>query len=367
METILPRVSLVDQAAHLLQQEIAQGRWGEWLPNERELCVMLGVSRNTLRAALAELARRRVVKAAYPRGTRILARPAGRVKVGPSGIVGLLSPQSIDGLRPNVALIIDALRAQLAEIGVRLHLHHGEHYFSPNPERALQRLVASHHHDAWVLVLANEAVKRWFHRRDVPCVVSGSCGPDLPLPFVDLDYHALGRHAAGQMLGAGHRRLGLLVEQSSVTGKLDCERGFREAAEGARHADVEARVLHHRGTIPNILTALEQMLASPHPPTALFIVNPHHFLLALTFLQKRGVQIPEELSLICADDDPFLAFVHPAPSRYRFDAHAFAGRLFRLIQRVSNGLVVPRRAVRIIPRYERGATLVAPRAGNMVH
>lgn len=352
------RLSLVDQVAALLEQRIAAGVWREWLPNERTLASSLQVSRNTLRAALADLARRRIVVSEYPRGTRILVRPPATGSHGATGIVGLLSPAPIGLLRPNVALIIDALRALLAESGRRLHFHAAERVSVP----MLERLVAVHRHDCWLLVLATDQVKRWFHQQGLPCVVSGSCAPGIPLPFVDLDYRAIGRHAAGRMMAAGHRRLGMFVERPVLTGRRECELGFAEGVHGARHPGVSLRVIQHQGTPAAMSHALAGVLRTANRPTALLVVNPHHYLFAHTWLQRRGVRVPEDLSLVCVDDDPFLAFVEPTPSRYVFDAPAFARRLFDIIVRVTEGRPVARREVRIIPRCEPGSTLAAPPA-----
>ena len=49
------RLSLVAQTVAILKEHIASGAGGERLPSERELCVQLGISRMTLRAALTRL------------------------------------------------------------------------------------------------------------------------------------------------------------------------------------------------------------------------------------------------------------------------------------------------------------------------
>lgn len=66
------RVSLASQAGAYLREGIRSGRWGKWLPSERELCEELQVSRFTLRAALKELAREGITKAVAQKGTQIL-------------------------------------------------------------------------------------------------------------------------------------------------------------------------------------------------------------------------------------------------------------------------------------------------------
>ena len=353
------KISLVDRVTEVLRREISAGTWLDWLPSERALGETLQISRNTLRAALSELKRRKIIQSVHPRGTRILGAPAVRRRASRTGIMGLLSPQPLNLLRPNVALIIDALRAHLAEIGYRLHLHHGERYWGPQSGPALQKLTRANKHDCWVLVLANDAMKRWFQSAAVPCVVSGSCAPDIRLPFVDLDYYALGRHAAGQMLAAGHRRVGLLVQKSTQTGKLECERGFREFVENSAHEDAKATVFYHTGLNSSVRNVLDRMRNMTHRPTSLLVVNPNNYLLALTYCQKRGLRVPNDICLVCADDDPFLAHVWPEPSRYAFNTKAFSRRLFRLTMEVSRGSALVHASAPIIPDYIRGATLAS--------
>lgn len=360
MRELPQRVSLVNQVAAILERDIAKGAWHEWLPNERALCEHLQVSRNTLRAALDHLKARKIVKAMHPRGTRIIAAPPAAAPEKQTKVIGLLSPGPIDLMRPNVALIIDQLRAQLAELGYRLHLHHGTRYFTSRSGAALQKLVDSHPHDCWVLVLANEPVKRWFYRAGVKCVVSGSCTEDVRLPFVDLDYRALGRHAVGRMVAAKHQRLALLCEKSERTGLIDCARGFCEglALATAANPAVEGRVMQYLPSSQGLINGIEGLLRSNRPPTALLVTNPHHFLLALTYLNQTGRTVPREVSLVSTDDDPYLSFIYPTPTRYGFNAHLFAKRLFRLIQQRSLDQVIRKASVRIMPIFAKGATLV---------
>src|SRR6185369_18064908 len=60
MKTLKPvsRVTLGEQVAAQLAEQITQGRWrsGERLPSESELCAALNIGRSTLREALKSLA-----------------------------------------------------------------------------------------------------------------------------------------------------------------------------------------------------------------------------------------------------------------------------------------------------------------------
>jgi GntR family transcriptional regulator, transcriptional repressor for pyruvate dehydrogenase complex len=129
----------VDLTADRLREDILAGRWapGAALPPERELSETLGVSRLTLRSALARLAAEGLVQAVHGSGTRVLDfRETGSVD-----LLGYLASKSHEGdavpvdmmrdlleLRGLVGSEVAALAAERAtddEIdGLRAHLRH---------------------------------------------------------------------------------------------------------------------------------------------------------------------------------------------------------------------------------------------------
>lgn len=113
MSSLPQRHSLSNQMADILRQEIAQGGWREWLPGERALCEKYQISRNTLRAALDQLKRDKVIEARHGAGNRILAAAALRTDRLRSRDVALLSPEPLERLRPTQTLWIDELRVML--------------------------------------------------------------------------------------------------------------------------------------------------------------------------------------------------------------------------------------------------------------
>lgn len=176
MSAIPQRFSRVRQVSDYLRKNIESGAWVDWIPGERELASTLQVGRNTLRAALAELAAAGVVKACHGVGHHILRSgvEALPVQSALSNSIGLLTPRPLYALKPRTALWIDRLRALLIERGLRLHTHHGEHYTHARATAARQRLLGQRAHDAWVLSLCDHPVQRWFARQGVPCVLAGS-------------------------------------------------------------------------------------------------------------------------------------------------------------------------------------------------
>jgi DNA-binding LacI/PurR family transcriptional regulator len=70
----------------------------------------------------------------------------------------------------------------------------------------------------------------------------------LNLPFRDLDHRAICRHAAGILLGLGHRKLALVMQKSRRAGDLESEAGFLEGVKQSSHADAQvgSRIMTRR-------------------------------------------------------------------------------------------------------------------------
>jgi GntR family transcriptional regulator len=78
--------SKIDEVANTIRGWILQGRLvvGQRLPSERELEVLLGVSRTTVRAALERLQADNLISI-IPRGGAFVKAPAEKILIGPSG------------------------------------------------------------------------------------------------------------------------------------------------------------------------------------------------------------------------------------------------------------------------------------------
>jgi len=98
MQSIPRRQSLVSQTAAILRDEIKRGAWKQWLPGERVLCETLQVSRNTLRAALAQLKRDSVIRSDHGTGNRILLRATRRSRALKSHDVGLIVQRQLESV-----------------------------------------------------------------------------------------------------------------------------------------------------------------------------------------------------------------------------------------------------------------------------
>ncbi len=351
--------SLTAQVAERIAAEIKNGTWGNWLPGERTLTKTLQTSRKTLRKALAQLKREGTIRTRHGLGHEIrgAAGSAPSLTGAGEGTVGLLTPESLENLRPYTALWVDELRALLFESGAKLTTFSGHRFFTGRPEKALARLVEQNPQRCWVLAHSNERIQQWFHEKRVPCIIAGSSHPGLPLPNVDLDYFAVCRHAAGAMLRLGHRRVALFMKQSERAGDLESQRGFEDGVRTSRHPDAESIIVQHNGTVDGAYRVLARVFTSQSPPTALLVAQSAFYLTTIAFLAERGLRVPKAVSLMCREDDTFLAYLKPAPARYSCNPKVYAKRLALQVELCFRGETGGNLIHRIEPRYLSGASL----------
>lgn len=358
--TLIPHRTVASQIAAQLRAELGKGTWRGWLPSERVLSRTVQASRNTVRAALEQLKADGLIVPARGLGNRIVGTVKTSASQSHPKTVGVLIPEPVGRLRPLIALWIDELKDLLIEEGYRLRIHEGRQYYQTNPARSLERLTGQNTHGAWVLTLSSEAMQRWFARRKIPCLIAGSTYPEVTLPHYDLDYRAICRHAAGVLLRLGHRRLALLNRESRRAGDVDSELGFLEGVRASSHADVTADIAYHSDDVDSVAHALKRLLDKKTPPTAIVVSNSYAYLSTTSLLAQRGLRVPQEISLISRDDDPFLGSLAPAPARYPVDPHTFAKKMLgSLLQLLDRG-PVPRSSAALLPKFTAGGSTAAP-------
>jgi DNA-binding LacI/PurR family transcriptional regulator len=367
MMRIPRRISLTAQTVAILRAALRAGRWKDVLPGEHTLADELRVSRKTIRVALAGMQKEGLISSSQGRRHRLLrpVRASGRAA---AHIVGWLGSRPWHGLQPFVIFCIDQVRRRLQDQGRELmfRLEPRATTKRANATSDLERVVLETAASCWVLCRVREETQRWFQQRRIPALVFGSTYPGVDLPSLDLDFRTTCRHAAGVCFRRGHRRVALVLPEPKVAGVMAMERGFREAFDDAprrRNGKVAAAVpsvVYHDGSVAGICQAVDSLRHAPQRPTALLVVTPRHVLTVITECMRRGIRVPEDMSLISIEFDWFLNDLAIPIAHYEIGLERMAGQLVRSAAVLAAGGALPARHTLLMPRFVDGATLGPP-------
>jgi DNA-binding LacI/PurR family transcriptional regulator len=210
----------------------------------------------------------------------------------------------------------------------------------PDPADVV-RLARSGQVDGLLLlqVRVNDARVAALRSEGLPFVTIGRTRDCAGLVRADGDFVSAGEIAVHHLADLGHRRLALL---SCVEGgrplfgfQYHALSGFRRAhrALGLR---VDASQVLGYDPHGSIEPALEPLLIAGRP-TGLITTSPIEAVLAMRALTRRGVRVPEDLSIVAIGDALVAELVQPPITAVRFSVQALTGLAVDLLIGMLNG------------------------------
>ena len=113
------------------------------------------------------------------------------------------------------------------------------------------------------------------------------------------------------LIAAGHTRIGHISGETWIEAGLDRLKGYRQAL-AARGIPFDPALVQNLGSMAvgghdgaNVLLDL------PNPPTAIFCYNDRMALSAIDAARERGLSVPDDLSIVGFDNDPFVLQLFP--------------------------------------------------------
>jgi len=177
---------------------------------------------------------------------------------------------------------------------------------------------------------------------------------DRTVRGIDADV-VLGDNAEGarrlveHLLSLGHRRIGMVVESDDVSTARDRLRGYETALERAGltyDADlVAAATVDPSGGV----TGMSKLLALDRPPTAVFTVNNLVALGAIEAVRAAGLEVPDDLALVCFDDIEYASRLYPFLTVMEQPAETFGTLGTQLLLERVEGRAPERTRVVVLP------------------
>ena len=345
------RSSLAEQAAEVLTEAIVSGRISDPLPGEVQLSEELKISRPTLRRAILILARKGLVVTAKGKRTRIVTHKARRSNNVPSVcfIVSVPRHSTATILSP----LLDEVKFALTAEDVAWDSVYESQLNGPRPEPRLKEIVASRRGACFVLLNSSPALQQWFAQSGEAVLIMGSCHEGVDLPSIDLDYRAVGWHAAGQLVKCGHTNILLLEPPGRMAGVSATEAAVREYMANVPGTRIDVLQI----SSGNVLAAFGRHVRGPNAPTAVLACRAELALSVLGAAQQFGKPIPREFSLLARDDHPVFDVIAPQITRYACNLHAMARKTLRLIHSLLQGAPPRSKTTLVFPTFFAGQTL----------
>jgi transcriptional regulator, LacI family len=155
-----------------------------------------------------------------------------------------------------------------------------------------------------------------------PMVMANEFAPELELPTVHIDNLTAAFNAVNYLHELGHQRIGCIAGPEEMPLCHYRLQGYVQALRRSGVAVDPHYIARGDFTYEAGANALEQLLALPQPPTAIFCHSDIMALGALSLAKRRGLKIPEDLSIIGFDNISLSEFCDPpltTVSQPRFD------------------------------------------------
>jgi LacI family transcriptional regulator len=171
--------------------------------------------------------------------------------------------------------------------------------------------------------------------RELPVVVTGRTLKAPGLVAMDFDNFEGARLATHHLLTLGHRRIAFISGDLKHPDGKERLRGYRSAIEAAGLRYEPALVMPGNFTEGSGLSAVERLIDSREPFTAIFAANDQMAFGAALALHRRKMRVPDDVSLVGFDDlatsvyaiPPLSTVHHPVYELGQLAAQAMLGLL----------------------------------------
>lgn len=359
-------VSKCKDAVESLVAEIRSGAFAKEnrFPGEYVLAEQLGVARETLRKAIAELIARGLVE--RKRGVGTFLTPRGRRK---TGVVALMIPDVTS------AEIFKVFSEEIERLGRRngYKVVRGEFKSRTFEKRVLEarrmaRRLAVERIEGVVfrpfiderMAKASREIVRIFRNAEIPVVLLDSDVVEPPdrseCDLVAVDNVSAGRRVAEHLVRGGRRRIAFMMSGLSIRANVNWRnRLFGVAGELALGGIENAvKILDFK---PDDREALSRLYRSRFRPDAIVCGNDETAVVLMRTLQRIGKSIPADVAVVGFDDSECAVSSVPPLTTVSQPSRLIARAAFRmLLARIANPSIEVKESYLPAPLVVRAST-----------
>jgi LacI family repressor for deo operon, udp, cdd, tsx, nupC, and nupG len=169
-----------------------------------------------------------------------------------------------------------------------------------------------------------------------PVVNGCEFSSQLGVPSVHIDNAKAAYEAMDYLYKLGHRRIGVVSGPLASPLSRDRLRGTNACAK-AQDALDRLAVVNGDFSIASGVSGAERLLQAKHPPTAIFCFNDEMAMGVVETARRRGVRVPEHLSVVGFDDIRFSRHIDPPLTTVAQPMREIGEGCVRLLLEILNG------------------------------
>ena len=146
----------------------------------------------------------------------------------------------------------------------------------------------------------------------VPIVLINNQHPGEFVHSVMIDNVTASSQATEHLIQLGHKRIAYIGDQYGFQSDTERFAGYRRALEIADVPFLPELIAHGDGNAEGGMHAMQKLLETVDPPTAVFCYNDMSALGALRSIRAKGMRVPDDISVAGFDDLFIASYTNPA-------------------------------------------------------
>lgn len=325
-------LSVAEQIAAHLREEITSGRRSGTMPGRSELAKLFDVGITSMEQALRQLE------------AEGLLAPQG------NGLSRTITKSSLTSVKPTLRIAILGYDPTTANEGTFSDAYHvlleaGHDVFFTRKSliemnfelKRIAKYVQKIECDAWIVCSAPRDVTEWFANYHTPTFLLSGRRRGIPIASVGPDKACAIATATQRLIDLGHRKIVMLVRPERVNpAPGNQERAFMQTLEKNGITPGAYHFLQFDDVTHGIHNKLEGLFKTT-PPTALIVDELAIVISTLQFLAKKRLQVPADISLVSIQADPAFAWCHPSIAQVYWNTALSSRRVLSWVRNIAQG------------------------------
>lgn len=163
-----------------------------------------------------------------------------------------------------------------------------------------------------------------------------------PIHAVTADNFSAGLSMTKHLIELGHRRIGVICGPAKYSSLHDRLRGYQVALlEHGLSIDPLLQPAPISGQLRKGYHQMQELLALPNPPTAVFAVSDKAAFGAIDAIRDAKLRIPEDISIVGIDDVAESAYQNPPLTTYHVPKHKLGETAVRVMEDILHANIPP--------------------------